>query len=205
MDSIGSVRNVEQRTRKYTQHIKPYNDKHLKTYMKEKSCLNSLKKWDIENGNTHDRATEQKGKRKTKTHRRIDQRELTNTSRGAKWGDDTNPTYTKTRDIPTNLRKLIKNRAEIISVLADGHCLFRSVGKILHMEPGTVMKQEKAHITSRLSNKKHVVSETETATRVTRYTKFWKCKTQWKRPRHTRDRIRRNRRLPDNSEVGQTW
>ena len=35
---------------------------------------------------------------------------------------------------------------------------------------------------------------------------IWKCKTQWKRPRHTRDRMGRNRRiLPDNNEMVQTW
>ena len=47
--------------------------------------------------------------------------------------------YTNNRDITKNLRKLIKDRGEVIRVLADGHCLFRAVGKILHMEPGTVM------------------------------------------------------------------
>ena len=90
------------------------------------------------------------------------------------WEDDTNPMYTSNRDIPKNLRKLIKDRGEVISVLGDGHCLFRAVGKILHMEPGAVMKATKMHMISRPSNEKYYVyvSETEIATRVTRYTEF---------------------------------
>jgi hypothetical protein len=51
--------------------------------------------------------------------------------------------YTNNRDIPKSLRKLIKDRGEVISVVADGHCLFRAVGKILRMEPGAVMKEAK--------------------------------------------------------------
>jgi hypothetical protein len=46
--------------------------------------------------------------------------------------------YTKRIDVPTNLRRLIKNRGKVVNVLADGHCLFRAVRKMLHMEPGTV-------------------------------------------------------------------
>jgi hypothetical protein len=81
--------------------------------------------------------------------------------------------YTKNRDIPTNLRKLIKDRGKVVSVLADGHCLFRAVGIILHMEPGTaVMKEAKAHMISRPSDERYYVSETEIATRVMRYIGF---------------------------------
>jgi hypothetical protein len=40
------------------------------------------------------------------------------------------------------------------------------------MEPGTVMKAAKAHMISRLSNEENYASETEIATRVTRYTEF---------------------------------
>ena len=71
------------------------------------------------------------------------------TANGKTWGDDTNSMHTKNRNVPTNLRKLIKNRGKVVSVLADGHCLFRAVGKILQMEPGTVMKEAKAHMLSR--------------------------------------------------------
>ena len=51
--------------------------------------------------------------------------------------------YTKNRDIPTNLCKLMKNRETLVSVLVDGYFLFRAVGKILHMEPGTGIKNQK--------------------------------------------------------------
>ena len=80
--------------------------------------------------------------------------------------------YTNHRDIPKNLRKLIKDRGEVISVLGDGHCLFRAVGKILHMEPGAVMKETKTHMISRPSDEKYYVSKTEINTRITRYTEF---------------------------------
>ena len=84
--------------------------------------------------------TEQRNRKKknTQNEKRTDMREPTNTT-GAIWGDGTNPMYTKNRDTQRNLRKLIKDRGKVVSVLADGHCLFRAVGKILHMEPGTVM------------------------------------------------------------------
>ena len=82
-------------------------------------------------------------------------------------------------------------------MIADGHCLFRAVGEILHMEPGIVMKEAKTHMISRPPDEKYYVSETEIATRVTRHTEFENVK-------HTRDRMGRNRRLPDNSEMVQT-
>ena len=85
--------------------------------------------------------------------------------------------YTKNRYFPTNLRKLIKKIGKVVSVLADGHCLFRAVEKILHMEPGTVMKEAKAHMISRPSDEEYYVTETEIATtRVTRYTEFGNVK-----------------------------
>ena len=65
--------------------------------------------------------TEQRNKKEggnTQNEKRTDLREPTNTT-GATWGN-----Y-----IPTNLRKLIKDRGRIASVLADGHCLFRAVWK----------------------------------------------------------------------------
>jgi hypothetical protein len=96
---------------------------------------------------------------------------------GTKWGDDTNPMYTKNRDVPKNLRTLIKDRGKIVSVLADGHCLFTAVGKMLHMGSGTVMKEAKAHMISRPSDEGyHYVSGMTKATRVTRYTEFEKVK-----------------------------
>jgi hypothetical protein len=100
--------------------------------------------------------------------------------------------YTKSRDTPKNLRKLIKDRGEVISMLADGHCLFRAVGKIQHMEPGVVMKEAKMHMISRPSDEKYYVSKTEIATRVTRYTEF--------------ENIKHNERGPDihESEWGGT-
>jgi hypothetical protein len=113
-----------------------------------------------------------KPKRKqTLTEKRPKQRKK-NSTIATTWGDDTNPMYTSNRDIPKNLRKLIKDRGEVISVLGDGHCLFRAVGKILHMEPGAVMKETKMHMISRPSDEKYYVSETEISTRVTRYTEF---------------------------------
>ena len=48
----------------------------------------------------------------------------------------------------------------------------QSTKEILHMEPGTVMKEAKAHMISRPSDEGYYVSETEIATRVTRYTEF---------------------------------
>ena len=66
----------------------------------------------------------------------------------------------------------MKDRGKVVGVLADGHYLFRAVEKILHMEPMTVMKEAKAHMISRPSDKRFYASETEIATRVTRYTEF---------------------------------
>jgi hypothetical protein len=111
--------------------FKPYNDKRLKTCIKRKIKTELPKKighrkwkqtW--QNNGTEKKET-------TKTEKRTDQREPTNTT-GTKWGDDTNPISTKNRDLPTNLRKLIHNRGKLVSVLADGHWLFREVGKTLH-------------------------------------------------------------------------
>ena len=48
----------------------------------------------------------------------------------------------------------------------------RAVGKILHIEPGAVMKGAKMHMISRPSDEEYYVSETEIATRVTRYNEF---------------------------------
>ena len=80
--------------------------------------------------------------------------------------------YTSNRDIPKSLHKLIKDRGEVISVLADGHCLFRAVGKILRMEPGTVMKETKIQMISRPTDEKYYVPKIEIATRATRYNEF---------------------------------
>ena len=81
----------------------------------------------------------------------------------------------------------MKNKGKVVSVLADGHCLFRAVGKILQMEPGTVMKEAKAHMISRPSDEGYYVSETEIATRVTRYTEF--------------ENVKQNERGPDIHET----
>jgi hypothetical protein len=83
----------------------------------------------------------------------------------------------KNRDIPTNLRKLVK----------DTHCLFGAVGEILHMDPGTVMKEAKAQMISRPSDEGYYVSETEIATRVTRCTEF--------------ENVKHNKRGPDIHET----
>ena len=40
------------------------------------------------------------------------------------------------------------------------------------MEPGTVMKEAKAHMISRPSDEEYYFSETEIATRATKYTEF---------------------------------
>ena len=119
--------------------------------------MSSLQKWNINNRHKHGKTTKPKRRKQTLTEKRPKQRKTKSTI-DTTWGDDTNPMYTSNRDIPKNLRKLIKDRGEVISVLGDGHCLFRAVGKILHMEPG--------------ANEKYYVSETEIATRVTRYTEF---------------------------------
>ena len=76
---------------------------------------------------------------------------MTNTA-GAKWVDDTNLMYTKTETYQRTYASSYKNRGNIIGVLADVHCLFRAVGKILHMESGTVMKEANAHLMRRPSN-----------------------------------------------------
>ena len=95
--------------------------------------MNSLQRWNINVGHTQDRKTEHKRRKQTQREKRPKQRKTKSTI-ATTWGDDTNPMYTNHRDIPKNLRKLIKDREEVISVLGDGHCLFRAVGKILHME-----------------------------------------------------------------------
>ena len=110
----------------------------------KKSKMNSSQKWNINNGHKYDRTTKLKRRKKTQTEKRP-KRHKTKSTTDTTWGDATNPIYTKNRDIPKNLRKLIKDRGEIISVLADGHCLFRAVGKILHMEPGRDERSKNAH------------------------------------------------------------
>jgi hypothetical protein len=64
-------------------------------------------------------------------------------------------------------------------VLADGDCLSRAAGEMLHMGPWTVMKEAKAHIISRPPDEGCYVSETKIATRVARHAEFEKkCKTK---------------------------
>ena len=55
------------------------------------------------------------------------------------------------------------------------------------MKPGTVMKEAKEHMISRPSDEGYYVSETEIATRVTRYTEF--------------ENVRHNERGPDIHET----
>ena len=50
----------------------------------------------------------------------------------------------------------------VISVLGDEHCLFRSVGGILRIEPGMVMEDTKAHMISMPSDEMFYVPKTET-------------------------------------------
>ena len=120
--------------------------------------------------------TEQRSRKEEKQHRR--KGGLTGENQRmqlAQHGETTQPDVHKNRDVSTNLRKLliIKDRRKVVSVLADGHCLFRAVWKILHnMEPGTVMKEAKAHMINRPPDEGYYVTETEIVTRVTRHIEF---------------------------------
>ena len=47
---------------------------------------------------------------------------------------------------PKDILKFIQRKGYIIDVLDDGHCLFRSIGKALEMQPGEIMTEVGKHI-----------------------------------------------------------
>ena len=102
--------------------------------------------------NKHEKNTEQKQRKTAQVKEKTERpKNLRKRAQLTKHGGMTPTRCTQKTEthVLTNLRKLIKNRGTVVSVLAAGHCLFRAIGEILYMEPGTVMKEAEAHMISR--------------------------------------------------------
>jgi hypothetical protein len=70
------------------------------------------------------------------------------------------------------MAKLITSEGEIIHVLGDGHCLFRSIGKILQIQPAEIMRMAKLHMMATNMEGPHYISQEERDMREVRYKEF---------------------------------
>ena len=77
----------------------------------------------------------------------------------------------ETDKTPKDTLKFIKRKGYIIDVLDDGHCLFRSIGKALEMQPGEIMTEVGKHIRTVPEDARHYIPQSIRETLCSNYTR----------------------------------
>ena len=107
-----------------------------------------------------------KGHTEKHTEREFDRQ--THTSN--EWKDDKTAKQIHNRGIQTHIKQLIQNEGNIINVMGDGHCMYRTIGKKLQKQPGEMIQEVRAHMLSMNPCTEYYLVDKEMTKRESRYT-----------------------------------